>query len=95
MNLRKGVFYKFETKNCSVCKMMEPVLQEFLNNNPDVILERVNATDEMDLCEKLGIMAMPTFLYIEDEADGTPEMISGLVERKDFAKFTKQFLKAM
>lgn len=92
MNLREGVFYKFETKSCSICKMMEPIFQEFLTSNPDVEYEKVIATDEMDLCEKLGIMSMPTFLYINK---GEIISISGMIERKDFVKFTKQFLKTL
>lgn len=92
MNLREGVFYKFETKACSICKMMEPIFQEFLTSNPDVEYAKVIATDEMDLCEKLGVMSMPTFLYI---SKGDITSISGMIDKKDFVKFTKQFLKTL
>lgn len=92
MNLKEGVFYKFETKSCAVCKMMEPLFQEFLTSNPDVEYAKVMATDEMDLCEKLGIMAMPTFLYFHNE---NMFSVSGMIERKEFVRFTKQFLKTL
>lgn len=92
MNLEEGILYKFETKSCSICKMMEPILQEFLTSNPDVECVKVIATDEMDLCEKLGIMSMPTFLYLNKNDTIS---ISGMIERKDFVKFTKQFLKTL
>lgn len=92
MKLKEGVFYKFETKNCSVCKVMEPLFNEFITSNPEVEFAKVIATDEMDLCEKYGIMAMPTFIFIQNEQ---PYMISGLVEKRDFNKFTKQFLKTV
>lgn len=72
--------------------MMEPILQEFLTSNPDVECVKVIATDEMDLCEKLGIMSMPTFLYLNKNDTIS---ISGMIERKDFVKFTKQFLKTL
>lgn len=92
MNLEEGVLYKFETKSCSICKMMEPMLQEFLTANPEVECVKVIATDEMDLCEKLGIMSMPTFLFIKGNDNIS---ISGMVEKKDFIRFTKQFLKTL
>lgn len=92
MVLRENVLYKFETKNCSICKVMEPLFQEFITNNPDVSTEKVDALSEMDLCEKLGIMSMPTFLYVENQEVIT---LSGMMEKKDFTRFTKQFLKTL
>ena len=92
MELTEGVMYKFETKTCTVCKMMEPLIQEFQKSNPEVIVQKIDPHNEMDLCEKFGISNLPTFLYMEgDEA----QMLSGMNDKKEFNKFTKQFLKTL
>ena len=92
MTLENGVLYKFETPTCTVCKMMEPLLQEFVTSNQDVIVKKVNPYDEMDLCEKYGISSLPIFIFVEDD---NVQMLSGLVEKKEFNKFTKQFKKTL
>ena len=92
MKLQEGILYKFETENCMVCKMMEPIFQEFLNKNSDVVFEKKDARKEIDLSEKIGITNVPVFLYVDNEEF---HMISGMVEKKEFVKFTKKFLKTL
>jgi len=92
MTLREGVLYKFEKDHCPICKVMEPLYQDFVSNNAEVETEKVDAVKEFDLSEKIGISSLPVFLYLKDEEY---QMVSGLTEKKEFIRFTKKFLKTL
>lgn len=91
MELKEEVLYKFEKDHCPICKTMESLFQSFLELNPEVVYEKVDAVKEIDLSEKLGITTLPVFVYVKNEEF---QMLSGLVDKKEFGRFTKNFLKS-
>ena len=52
---------------CGPCKMMEPVLEEILNEKGDSIqLVKINIDENQETPVKYGVMNIPTLLFFKD-----------------------------
>jgi thioredoxin 1 len=82
----KPAIVDFYADWCAPCRELSPLLEEVAAEYGDkIILYKVDTDKERKLAEKLGIMALPTLLYIPLE--GRPEVRMGFVS-KDSLKQT-------
>lgn len=51
---------------CGPCKMMHPVFEQLAAEHPDIVFARVNVDEEPDICEKLDVLSIPTFVYFKN-----------------------------
>ena len=67
----KTVLLDFYADWCVPCKRLGPVLEDISEENPDIIVGKINVEDEPDIAEEFGIMSVPTLVVLKygDEAD--------------------------
>lgn len=67
----KTVLLDFYADWCVPCKRLGPVLEDISDENPDIIVGKINVEDEPDIAEEFGIMSVPTLIVLKygDEAD--------------------------
>ena len=67
----KTVLLDFYADWCVPCKRLGPVLEDISDENPDIIVGKINVEDEPDIAEEFGIMSVPTLVVLKygDEAD--------------------------
>jgi thioredoxin 1 len=52
---------------CTPCRMMEPILEELDGElEGQLVIGKLNADEEPELTQHLGVMSLPTFLLIKD-----------------------------
>ena len=67
----KTVLLDFYADWCVPCKRLGPVLEDISEENPDIIVGKINVEDEPDIAEEFGIMSVPTLIVLKygDEAE--------------------------
>ena len=51
---------------CSHCRALEPALEEFAQDTPDLKIGKVNVDEEPELAKQFRIMTIPTVLLIQN-----------------------------
>jgi thioredoxin 1 len=57
-----AILYVFATW-CRPCKALLPILQAFVNDNPDATLYSLNTEEQQDIAETLHILSVPTTIF--------------------------------
>ena len=66
LNSGKTCLIDFYAVWCGPCKMMAPVIDEIANENPDVVVGKIDVDENEELAAKYGVMSIPTILVIKD-----------------------------
>jgi len=65
---------------CGPCRQMNPVIEKFAKNNPNIVVAKLNVDESPDIAGKYNIMSIPTIIVFKD---GEPaEQIMGVVTEK-------------
>ena len=51
---------------CGPCKMLSPVLEEVANENPNVLILKIDVDEIGELAARFGIQAIPTLMLFKD-----------------------------
>jgi len=76
----KLVVVDFTATWCGPCKFIAPKLAQIADENPDIVVLKVDVDDQSELTERYEISAMPTFIFIKNKAE--LERFSGASEQK-------------
>lgn len=49
---------------CAPCKSMNPVLEAFSENNPDVAVVKINVDEQQEIAGQFGVRAIPTLVFL-------------------------------
>lgn len=64
---REGlVLVDFFATWCGPCRMLEPVLEDLLNDNPDLKLVKVDVDQSRNLVMDYQVMSVPTLVLFKD-----------------------------
>lgn len=84
----KPVLVDFWGEGCVPCKMLSPVFDALAEElNGDVIVAKVNTSEEMALAQKYGIMMIPTVIAFKFGEE--IERIVGVRDRSDYINMVK------
>ncbi len=51
---------------CGPCKMLAPIVEKVIEENPEVTLLRVDVDQNEELARRYGIVSIPTLIYFKD-----------------------------
>ena len=66
LNSDKKIFIDFYAVWCGPCKMVAPLVEEIADENPDIVVGKVNVDNEPELAAKFGVMSIPTLVVVKD-----------------------------
>jgi len=70
---------------CGPCQMIGPIIEQLAEENPDVVVGKVNVDEERELAVKHGIAAIPTLISFKN----------GKVAAKEVGFISKPKIEAM
>ncbi len=83
----------FYTKFCGPCKMLSPIIDQLIDSykdNSNVIIEKLDADENIDLAKQYGIRTVPTILFIKD--DIVIHKINGATNKKVLIDKIEEYL---
>lgn len=73
---KKGnVIVDFYTGTCGPCKTLNPILEE-ISEMDDLIVEKVDVTQNPELSQQFGVMSVPTVVFMKNNR--VKETVRGL-----------------
>ena len=62
----KTVLLDFYAEWCGPCKMVSPIVDQISEENPDIIVGKIDVDDQQEIAEKYRIMSIPTLVVIKN-----------------------------
>lgn len=81
----KTVVLDFWASWCGPCRMFTPIIEKFAEDNPEVMVGKVNVDEQSSLAERFSIMGVPSLVILKD----------GQVVKKNTGVITKEAIEAM
>lgn len=83
----KVVLVDFWAEWCGPCRMYGPILEQFSEENPDVIIGKVNVDENSEISAKFGIRNIPTTIVFKD---GEPiNRLPGVLQKQKLEEIVK------
>lgn len=74
---------------CGPCKTQDPIIEEFANNNPDVVVGSVNVDDDGEIAGYYGIMGVPSIVIVKNGEEVYKK--SGVHQEEQFEELVAKF----
>ena len=65
-NSKGTVLLDFFATWCGPCKMLSPLIDQIAEENPDLVVGKVDVDEEEDLAAEYGVMSVPTLVVLKD-----------------------------
>ena len=62
----KTVLIDFYADWCGPCKMIAPLVAEIAEENPDVVVGKINVDEDMELAMKFGVQSIPALFVLKN-----------------------------
>lgn len=85
MQSDRTVVLDFWASWCGPCRMFTPIIEAFAEENPDVVVGKVNIDEQPDLTQRFSIMSVPTLVIMK----------GGEVVKKNMGVITKEAIKEL
>lgn len=70
----KTVLLDFYADWCGPCRMVAPFVEEIAQENPQLLVGKINVDEEPELANQFRIMSIPTLMVIRDKKIMDQEM---------------------
>ena len=60
------VLIDFWASWCGPCRMVGPIVEEIANENPDIVVAKVNVDNNPELASEFGVFSIPTMVVLKD-----------------------------
>lgn len=84
INNNQTILIDFYADWCGPCRALGPVLDEMSNENPKLIIGKVNVDDEPDLTSQFKIRSIPTMIIFKHGKE--TERIVGFLPKEEILK---------
>lgn len=65
-NSDKTVLLDFYADWCGPCRMVGPIIDEIAEENPDVLVGKINVDEEQQLAQVFSVMSIPTLVVMRN-----------------------------
>ena len=62
----KPLLIDFYAEWCGPCRMVGPIVEEIAEENPDIIVAKVNVDNNPELASEFGVFSIPTMVVLKD-----------------------------
>ncbi|MBQ6931612.1 MAG: thioredoxin [Clostridia bacterium] len=62
----KTVLLDFYADWCGPCRTLMPVIEQISQENPDILVGKINIDSEPELAQKFGVMTIPSLFVIKN-----------------------------
>ena len=62
----KPVLVDFYADWCGPCRMVGPIVEEIANENPDIVVAKINVDNNPELASEFGVFSIPTMVVLKD-----------------------------
>ncbi len=62
---KKTVLLDFWAAWCGPCRMVAPTVEAVAEENPEILVGKVNVDEEMELARTFGVMSIPTLVVMQ------------------------------
>ena len=52
---------------CGPCKVLSPMLEKLKENNPDVVIEKINVDENRELALEFSVRNIPTVIFLKGD----------------------------
>ena len=81
----KAVVLDFWASWCGPCRMFTPIIEKFAEDNPEVVVGKINIDEQSSLAERFKIMSVPTLVIMKN----------GEVVKKNVGVISKEEVEAL
>ncbi|MBR2714749.1 MAG: thioredoxin [Ruminococcus sp.] len=65
-NSDKTVLLDFYADWCGPCRMVGPIIEEIAEENPDILVGKINVDEEQELAAAFSVMSIPTLVVLRN-----------------------------
>lgn len=65
-NSEKTVLLDFYADWCGPCRMVSPIVEEIANENPNILVCKINVDNEQELALDFDVTSIPTLVVMKD-----------------------------
>lgn len=65
-NSDKTVLLDFYADWCGPCRMVSPIIDEIAEENPDVLVGKINVDEQQQLAQDFSVMSIPTLVVMRN-----------------------------
>ena len=65
-NSDKPVLLDFFAEWCGPCRMVSPFIEEIAEENPQIVVGKINVDEEQELASEFGVFSIPTLIVMKN-----------------------------